>query len=208
MQTMDEGARRWLHKIARQHHWRVASYIDLDDLVQDGYLTYHRVVTKYAGTKSRAHIMALFKRVYYNHLHDLANERSHSVPETLYADIAPDGVCEEAVWERLLSVVDTDLVFYSEAPRPVRELLSAISSDRGRKRLRSRSRVRTTPDSPPTRVRTNRTASIEIRPTLNEKFCSLLGCDPSKIDLVSSLRSYLTGAANSNSDRVPELIAG
>lgn len=198
MQDMDEGARRWLLKTARSNYWRVASYIDLDDLIQDGYLTYHRVVSRYSQTKSRAHIMALFKRVYHNHLHDLANERSHSVAEVLYADLissagGPSVLSEEQVWERLLAVADTDLVFMAEAPRPIRDLLSAVTSERGIRRMRSRQRVRTTPDPEPTRIRLKRKIQIEPRQTLNDKFCSLLGYDPSKVDLVAVLRAYLLG---------------
>lgn len=176
-QTMDEGARRWMYKTAREHHWRVASYIDLDDLIQDGFLEWHRIVTRYSHIESKAHIMALFKRVFHMRLNDLSNQRTRSVREVLHSDLAMPGANEDQTWEQLLAVYDTDFLFYVEAPKAVRELLKALASDTGIETLRALPRVR--PDG-------------TIR-TLNEKFCALVGCDPLKDDLVLMLRRYLRG---------------
>jgi DNA-directed RNA polymerase specialized sigma24 family protein len=198
---MDQGARRWLHKTARQHYWRVASYIDLDDLVQDGYLTWHRVVTKYADVESRAQLMALFKRVYNMHLHDLANSRSRSVPEVLHCDMVADGVGEDATWEKLVAVFDTDFLFYAEAPKPIRDLLAAVLSDRGVNKLRAEQRVRV--DEPaPDRIRVKRRDNVGPRLSLNDRLCALMGCDPALVDLKTTLRNYLTGVSDQYSASV------
>lgn len=188
MHDMDEGARRWLHKTARQHYWRVASYIDLDDLIQDGYLEYHRIVTRYAETaKTRAQIMALFKRVFHMRLHDLANARTKSVPEVLYSDIAVEGASEAAVWERLVATADTDFMFFVEAPKPVRDVLSVLQTERGIRRLRARPRHR---------------ADTGQRWTLNDRLCGLLGVDPKSVDLATALRNYLLGIADETNPAV------
>ena len=36
----DAGVRGWIVKTAYKHYWRVSSYYEFDDLVQDGYLCY------------------------------------------------------------------------------------------------------------------------------------------------------------------------
>lgn len=79
---MDQGARAWLARTARKNYWRVSDWYDLDDLIQDGYWHWYRIINKYPyitkprmTRNARRIIMGLFQRTYTNHLHDLAKRR-------------------------------------------------------------------------------------------------------------------------------------
>lgn len=175
MIEMDESTRKWIYKTALKNYWRVSSYHDLDDLVQDGYLHYHRIVTRYSEVKTRRHIMGLFKRAYSNHLTDLANKRTKSIDEVLHSDLSLDDSDDDTLWDRLLAVADDDLIFLAEAPLQIKKIFLFLDTEQGRKRMRSLYRVR--PDG--------------TRETMNDRFCKVVGYDPSCIDLVSCVRDYL-----------------
>lgn len=71
---MDSGAVGWLIRTAERNYWRVEGYCTQADLVQDGYFCYLKIAERYRG-KNKAHVMALFKTAFNNHLHDLSNAR-------------------------------------------------------------------------------------------------------------------------------------
>jgi hypothetical protein len=73
---MDMGARRWLVKTAYKNLWRVHSFYDLDDLIQDGHMMYALVVQRYPQAKDPPHIMRLFQITFLNHIHDLSKHQS------------------------------------------------------------------------------------------------------------------------------------
>ena len=129
LQTLDQPGRLWLIKVARENYWRVCSHIDLDDLIQDGYLHYQRVVTKYPQVDSRPHLMRLFQRTYLNHLHNLAKRRTR---------------------ERAIEVPTTDppqspdellLLLIAKAPPAVRAFLRGIATEPGIRHLRAPNRL-------------------------------------------------------------------
>lgn len=76
---MDQGVRGWIVITARKNFWRVSSYYELDDLVQDGFLHFCRLRRRYPKVRDRAQMMALFKRTYLNHINDLSNRKTRSV---------------------------------------------------------------------------------------------------------------------------------
>lgn len=78
MHSMDEGAIGWLHRIAVRNHWRVASWIDLSDLIQDGYLHWQRIAQRYPDAPIPAQ-MRLFQITYLNWFHDLAKRKLKQV---------------------------------------------------------------------------------------------------------------------------------
>jgi len=73
---MDHGARIWLLKTVQKNYWRVPKWYEVDDLVQDGFLHYLRVLRKYQEVRNPAHLMALFKVTFCNHLNDLSNRKT------------------------------------------------------------------------------------------------------------------------------------
>lgn len=72
---MDEGAAAWLQRTAAKNLWRVPDYYELDDLVSDGMECWVKVTQRYSNVKSAAHLMALFKTTFTNHVHDLARKK-------------------------------------------------------------------------------------------------------------------------------------
>lgn len=81
---LDEGMKRWIYRTARRHYWRVASWYDLDDLIQEGFLAYQKCQVKYARLarkrnprpEDRRNFMALVMRAFENRIHDLASKRT------------------------------------------------------------------------------------------------------------------------------------
>lgn len=182
---MDDGARRWLHRTARKHYWRVCRWYDYDDLVQDGVLHYWRIVRKYPAitsprptTSARRHIMSLFQRTYINHINDLANRRTRQ-PEWVVADLAPEAVDETSYLEGVTAdaEVGVEQINLAGAPDAVRQLLRALATDEGCRRLGKIYRLR---DS-------------GARETLNERLCRIAGLSKADIDLVAMTKSFLAG---------------
>lgn len=176
---MDEGARLWLVKTAKKHYWRVAHWIELEDLIQEGYAAYYRTCAKYSKVTDVRNHMALFKRVFNNRLHDLANRRTRSVVEVCFDDLAlasTEGqisMLEVFPSERALEEVRVDLI---KAPQYVRDALVLLDERPGR--LRSR-------------YRKSRPGGRGIhRETLNERLCRLTGYDP-ETDIVGGIKRAL-----------------
>lgn len=177
MTSMDAIARGWLIAVVKDQYWRVASWYDFDDLVQDGYMVWYRVVQKYeveAGrVRSRPHLMRLFKRSFINHIHQLAKNKTVASFEIKAADLItfadPWSVLAPAfdVGEYARVVVD--------APKAVRPLLRRLLFGAPSPVLRARPRFR----------------ADGTRTTTNERMCRLVGADPASVDLADELYSYL-----------------
>lgn len=58
-----------------RNHWRVQGYLDRDEVMQESYLTYLRLVDKYPDVEAK-HLMALYKTAWGNYFTDLANASS------------------------------------------------------------------------------------------------------------------------------------
>lgn len=139
---MDLGAKLWIRKTCKANHWRVSRWIGLDDLVQDGYMWYFATVARYGyRPRTRAHIMALFKRTFINYLHDLSNYKKKLIDVETAISMT---IADEAGIERTIEVSDegasadeiTLLAALTTAPEPVQRLLSFAATDAGAKALR------------------------------------------------------------------------
>ena len=179
---MDRGARGWLYRTAQRHYWKVASWYDLDDLIQDGFLHYARLVQKYPDVEKPQHIMVLFKRTFLNHIHDLAKRVWRSPTETAALDLnfgqdVPQARSEDAVWDRLL-VDEMDNATFEvaliHAPEPIRKVLELLMSVEGRRKLCALYRYR----------------RGSLRESFNQRLARLTGLSPD-IDFEKEFRSYL-----------------
>src|SRR5690554_2636340 len=80
----DAGLKRWIRATAYKNYWRVSHWYDLEDLIQDGYMAYctcaehygHLVRKRKPSAEDRRNFMALVKRTFENHIHDLATKRT------------------------------------------------------------------------------------------------------------------------------------
>jgi DNA-directed RNA polymerase specialized sigma24 family protein len=173
---LDAGMRGWIKKTAYRHHWRVASYIDFEDLVQEGYLQFCRVRDRYGGDLDRRHFMSLLQRTYLNRITDMARERTrlHEVPVSALAVEKPhdtfEHLCGEASDATLLAAL------FVRAPEELRMLIATALSETGQRVL----------DATPFLWRDGE------RETSNERLCRILGLDPKKHNLATMLRDYIS----------------
>lgn len=120
---MDKGAVGWLIKKVDSEYWKVEGLCDKSDLIQDGYLCYYKVASKY-GKKSPAHLMALFKTAFNNHLIDVAAQRKRNLAVSLEGDIGfslDSFEAEESqpfVWENAPALIQ--MLFDTVAKHPHR----------------------------------------------------------------------------------------
>lgn len=164
---MDTGAKNWLRKTALKNYWRVALWISLDDLLQDGEVCW--MVARHRYTEATTtQLMALFKTIYTNHLHDLANShtRQTEIPFAALSDSNLETIDEESCpFAELLRLV-------TEAPSRVSHLLGNLLQD-------------------PTPLRAAYRRDGFVRETTNERLCALTGLDPVTFDLHTAVRGSL-----------------
>lgn len=177
MQVHDEWVIHWLEKQARLHYWRVAQWHDLDDLIQDGYWLFYRVVNKYPQITTRRHIMGLFQRAFINHMHNLATRRTKLTEITV--DIEEGYTMEETLegLSMITSPIGTEkslVEVIEDAPETIRMVLKLIMREPELLKAPNRRRVNGT------------------RETINERICRRLNIK-FRIDLVTPTRNYLRG---------------
>lgn len=181
---LDAGMRGFIVNTARRNFWKIASWYDLDDLIQDGMVCYYRcyrryrflTVRRHPSQNDKRHFQSLVGRAFENHIISLAWKRSR-LPEVTAASIT--GLEDEtsSVWENLCPPQDEEAtlsILLRQAPKEIKMLLDLLVNDAadgfwrvpGRKWVQRR------------------------RETTNEHFCRRLGLDPSKLDLVTKLEQY------------------
>lgn len=167
---MDQGARLWLIKHARTNLWRVPHWYDLDSLIQDGYMTYYRVVQRYIHVKKRSHMMALFKACFTNHVHDLSKQKSR-FNETELTEELTVGMIESSC-EGISNLI-------MSAPVPVQGLIRALMTDKGQKKLRKPYLV-----------------GKRGRETTNVRWCRIAGVPSRDIDLPALVKTSICSGAS------------
>lgn len=83
---LDAGMRGWIVNCAKKNIWRVPTWYDLDDLIQDGFICYCHCRIRYAHIEETRHFMALVKTSFANHIHDLANKRTRTTEKLVPPD--------------------------------------------------------------------------------------------------------------------------
>lgn len=133
----DQGLKGWLIQYAAKHHWRMSSWVDLEDLIQEGYVVFAFCKDRYyynptdpsREVRERAHFMALFKRVYASVVSDMARRNQRDIPQMVISQLAIPGT-EEAALEALGGGIDGDAELaatIAKASIEVRKLLAAIN---------------------------------------------------------------------------------
>ena len=189
-QIMDASAHGWMVKQAVRHYWRIESFMSIDDLLQDGRMHFIRISLRYPQVTDKPQVMAIFKRTFINHIHDLSKKKSkHSVEqvEELAARKRRPGRKPRSQqvfdWEHSPldpGISDPELAtfraFLSKAPKPIQDVISLLTRDDTREALRAQYRIR----------------NDGTRETVNGRLCRLCGYNPTNIDLAFLVRRYLT----------------
>lgn len=160
LRCMDAGAKAWLLRTVRKEYWRVCKLCDLEDLIQDGFMLWALVIQRYPTATRVRHRMALFMRIFYNHIHQMSKHQSRQPDLTLACEMStPDGELME------LEVLDEETATLAAklatAPVPVQKVMQLYSTEAGRRKLRA-----------PYRIYGDGT-----RETFNERLCRLVGMD-------------------------------
>lgn len=175
--------RGWAANFIRANRWRVPGYIDESDLMQDAYLCFQNCKNRYRyRVKNAGHFMALFKRTFTNHIHDLSlgGKRHRSVDASSATIIDQDGA-EQNLLDRMIGPFDNEgflRVLLREAPSEIKDLAKAIIAETihpalivHHHRYRIKRRV--------------------VRETTNEKICRTLKLDPDEINVVDKIKEWL-----------------
>lgn len=172
MLQMDSGAEGWMHRTVQKNYWKLKhTYLDLEDLTQDGYLHWYIVADRYHQITDRGHIMRLFQSTFSNHIFWLSStdkDKSYNVAKVTLSELvaSKDKDYSDAwILDNLLSaqgVCPLDLnQFIVESPEPVRSVLKLLTSEHGVGILRT-----------PLRRYTN-----GRRQTLNQRLCRILNLE-------------------------------
>jgi len=157
VQYLDEGLKGWMIKTAKNNLWKMGSWYELDDLIQEGYLVYFKCVKGFrfepwdvngvGGLHGKAltleeqrqrknkvwekerqkTFMAYFKFAYENRLRTLATEK---VPETNFASLPIEKEDEVKSNLEVPQPEETSLhVALMQAPQEVVEALMILVKD-------------------------------------------------------------------------------
>ena len=177
---LDAGMRRWLLSAAKRNFWRVASWYDLDDLIQDAYLCFYTCRGRYGtltkkdqpSDEDKRRFMAIVKVAFKNHITLLARKKA---PEVLVAELCVDGEPMDTTLERYAGAATSDAMMLwslAKAPRELLVLLDVIASDDSKYE------------------RSSNPCCRHLRETNNEHFGRLLGYDPMKGNAVAYVEEY------------------
>lgn len=179
---LDEGMRKYLYTMARKNHWRVAQWIDLDDLTQDGFMCYAKCVHKYPDVVDQKHMMKLVMVTFVNHISTLAGKHTASIERKLARSEFTRGADSERAaddseaWDLLPEAESaTILTELEHAPGYIRDLILLLAKDSGEA----------------LGMMLNRRGKLtKVRENSNEHFCRLLGLNPKDHDIASRVRAY------------------
>lgn len=121
--------------IANKNLWRFHDQFSMDELIGEAYICYRTVQDRYQ-TENDKHFMGLFKRVFSNHLHDLARKVSQRGfrGTKRWNGPTPESIEGEESIENAYGDLDNDgfvRVLFSELPEELKELVIFLLTDVG-----------------------------------------------------------------------------
>jgi len=171
---LDRGMEAWIILTARKNYWRIAPWMEPEDLIQDGYLVWARCRDHYPDIVARSHFMALVKTSFINHITSLARKKFRT-PEELLVDSSildldgfPNSLSMACCQEGYLLCVAAQATF------PIKAVLELLTTQRGMKLLRTFPQKRSE--------------------GLNRYLCRLIGIDAERFDLPALVEGYLSAA--------------
>lgn len=168
----DEGATKWMMAYSKRHYWRVAAWMDFDDLIQDGYYAWCEVCHRYpSAVNNPAHIMSLFKLCFADKITDLSRSR------TKQQDDARSDLVEVFDGESVVMPDPSNFnLLLTKAPKLVKDVIDILTSDKNKEQF----------NKPYEKQPSGR------RETLNDRICTILGLDPKYVDAVRETKLYFS----------------
>jgi hypothetical protein len=176
----DRGAERWMYNFARKNHWRVSAWLDLDDLIQEGWVAYYETRKRYPTATEPKHIQALFYLVFRSKIENLVRAKTKQIDAPSLDDYVADGIFQTGV-VRSAHFEEKDSpesrMLLMKMPKEIRAVIALFDNSQHREEMQR----------PLDRYPDGR------RETLNDRFCKLLGLDSNIIDVIGMTREYLMG---------------
>ena len=167
----------WAHGFIIKNRWRCDPAFDVDDLMQDAFLLYMKLVDRYPGVRTPQHFMSLFKTALHNEIHNYARQMKARKEVVVAPCIqAAEAVAEVPEYTNFGYV----LAVLNEAPEELKMALTVLTDSEKRALLTSK----------PRRGRFTR-KSLVPRENFNAKLSRLAGLD-CNYDVVTALRRLLT----------------
>lgn len=193
-QYLDAGVRGYIVKTAYKQFWKVSTWYEMEDLIQDGYLCYVKCKAGFrpadkSPAEEQRRFMGFFQMAYQNHITDLANSRS-STPEVAVASLSTDQADGIEAWAAHASELSdaSVAVLLAQAPAEIMEILKLILLDgvTTGPYLRSRLRKKVLPGATIPRIVKGRR---RLRETTKEHYDRCLG----RTGAIAQLREYFLG---------------
>lgn len=132
--VLDRGAKAWMYKTAYKNHWRVCEWIDLDDLIQEGYECFYYAAARYTTAVDRPHQMCLFQRVYCSRIEDMAKQKRRQV-DFCVGDLFDEDWRHDAELQQISDLIHS-------APTPFQKVFTLLTTEEGCRKLRAAYRLR------------------------------------------------------------------
>jgi hypothetical protein len=164
---LDAGIRGLIFNTVKKNYWRVANWLEFEDLIQDGYMLWCKVRRRYPDVHEIKHLTALFKTTFTRHIIDLSNEK-RAGDEIALSQIVTRQDANTQAWEALLGTCPEEATLrclLANAPAELKALWRFLNSEDGRARLNGRYRQR-----------------LSGHETNNEFLCRVLGFNPATTD--------------------------
>lgn len=190
---LDAALKGWLVNTARKHYWRVSSWMDMDDLIQEGYFCFAKCKAKFKflmdepDVDNRKQFMAFFKMAFMNRITDISKDRTDT-PEVAVANLPDYQADLVETWTSSANEEgDAPLAaLIAKAPAEIAEMFRRILVDGAANvpYLKTNWRKKFLPGCPIPRIVK---ARRQVRETTREHYDRCLG----ETDVVEKLREYI-----------------
>jgi len=137
----------FIHNHARKNFWRVASWYEIEDLIQDGLLCAYKCIDRYGKPGvdiDEPHFMRLVQSTFYNHIGELLRWSRAVDDSTKISDLSSK-LQEQDILDRILESEEPEqefLVLIKELPEQLRKIVELYFSEDGIKKIRKSLRIR------------------------------------------------------------------
>lgn len=190
---LDAHVRGWIVKTVHKNFWKVRSWYDFEDLVQDGYLCFAKARAKFKFPMdepthdNRKEFMAFFQMAFINHIIDLQKDPRCRLQELAVAALSDDQAQAVESWaEKATDLGNASLsLMLSKAPAEIMEILKLILIDGVANGPYLKSKLRKQGGDSPRIVKGRK----KLRETTAEHYDRCLG----RTGVVAQLRQYFLG---------------
>ncbi len=173
IQVLPKPVIGWIYNHARKNYWRMASYYELDDLIQDGLMCAYKCLDRYGTDLDPPHFMKLVQRSFHNYIGELLRSSRIVNDNTNISDLNSK-YSETTILDKISTPEEGEQelnILISELPETLRKVVELYINN-------------------PEKVRKLRSRLNGRDETLSDRLFKLTGFDRRR-DFETELRSYL-----------------